>query len=150
MGQTLVKVRNVSTDENGQKTDLYGTETILTYKAFNYVQDRFELLYQCDASGKPIPGNPNLSAQHQREAKESAIVETGPSQKELELQAENERLKNLLANQTQQPVAPLASVEPALEVTQVEEPHKVEESQPAQARRKPGPKPKSQLQEHVA
>jgi hypothetical protein len=148
MGQTLVKVRNVSTDENGQKTDLYGTETILTYKAFNYVQDRFELLYQCDATGRPIHGNPNLSAQHQREAKESVIVETGPSQKELELQAENERLKKLLSNQT--PVAPTAAVEPTLEVTHVDEPPKVEESQQAQTRRKPGPKPKNQLQEHVA
>jgi hypothetical protein len=146
LGQILVKVRNIAKDDSGQKSVLHGTETIITYKSFQYVSDRFELLYQCDENGVAIPGNPNLTAQHQQEAKESVtVVDAGPSQRELELIAEIERLKSLLSGQTnamevkQEPVASPVTDEPKPQA-------------PAQERRKPGPKPKTNqpLQEIVA
>lgn len=127
MKQILVKVRNIVKDEHGQQSELYGTESILTYKAYNYIQNQFELMYQCDENGKMVVDangnpNPNLSAQHQQTAKVKnavPVVKAGPI--------------------IIQEVTP--EVQPEISPVVAEAPQ----------RKKPGPKPKSQeLQEHTA
>lgn len=62
--QIMVKVQNISKDENGHPTELFGTEQIVTYKAFLYLTDRYKLLFQCDENGNEIPGNPNLHPEY--------------------------------------------------------------------------------------
>lgn len=133
--QVEVQVEDISTDEHGRPTELTGTTRILTYKSFLYLNanpddQRYKLLGEVesiDAKGnvKLAPGNPNLNAQHkpahQRSAEHAGSV--GPSESEIQLKAENERLKALLANQGSGPVVP-----------------------PVTERKKPGPK-KKQLTE---
>lgn len=143
MGQIYVKVRDKSTDDNGVPTLTNGVETIITYKAFGYTQDKFELLFQCDENGRQIEGNPNLNAQHRQTARyqKSAdhAVNVGPSQREKELLAEIERLKQ----QTQSVPIQEVKQEPVQDSSE-------SKSDPVVQRRKPGPKPKHQLQEQVA
>jgi hypothetical protein len=72
--QVFVKVRNIVKDDIGQKTLLYGNETVETYSAYKLTSDKFELLFQCDEDGNQVFGengqpNPNLVAQHQETAK---------------------------------------------------------------------------------
>lgn len=127
--QIEVLVEDISKDDNGQPTELFGTTRILTYKAFNYVNanpenPRYKLLYEVDENGKEVPGSPNLSAQHrtslpQRSA--APVVNAGPSDREKELLAEIEKLK------AGQPVQAITPVD-----TEVEKPQ----------RQKPGPKAK--------
>jgi hypothetical protein len=126
LGQILVKVRNISKDEHGQQSELYGTESILTYKAYNHIQNQFELLYQCDENGKMVVdanGNPspNLNAQHQQTAKVKnavPVAEAGPVIQDVKPEVQPE-------------VSPVVADAPQ--------------------RKKPGPKPKYQeLQEHTA
>ncbi len=69
--QIMVKVQNISKDENGHPTDLFGTEQIVTYKAFLYLTDRYKLLFQCDENGNEIPGNPNLHPEYRMAIKEN-------------------------------------------------------------------------------
>lgn len=71
--QTLVRVRNISRDEQGRDTELFGTESVITYKAFLYTREQFEVIEQVEEDGvnpktketlyKPVPGNPNLHAE---------------------------------------------------------------------------------------
>lgn len=56
--QTYVKVRDKS------ESELNGTERVMTYKAFQYTKQIFELIGQCDEDGNLIPGNPNLSPEY--------------------------------------------------------------------------------------
>lgn len=72
--QTMVKVQNISKDENGHPTDLFGTEQIVTYKAFLYLTDRYKLLFQCDELGNEIPGNPNLHPEYRTAIKEKVVA----------------------------------------------------------------------------
>lgn len=67
--QIMVKVQNISKDENGHPTELFGTEQIVTYKAFLYLTDRYKLLFQCDENGNEIPGNPNLHPEYRTTVK---------------------------------------------------------------------------------
>lgn len=128
MKQILVKVRDISKDETGQKTELYGTESILTYNAYKHLSSKFELLYQCDEDGKMVVDqdgnpNPNLNAQHQAAAQQKSAV-------------------------------PVVKAGPVIEETIPDKrdpvvPETVVVATPPQ-RKKPGPKPKQELQEHVA
>jgi hypothetical protein len=90
-----VKVRNISKDDHGQQIEgVSGIETIITYKAYRYTQEQFELLYQCDESGKQVVdqngnANPNLEAQHQAIAKiknAAPVVNSGPVVTETKMQ----------------------------------------------------------------
>lgn len=124
--QTEVLARDISKDDQGQKTELYGTERILTYKSFLYLNAnpenlRYELIGEVDDKGQLVPGNPNLGAQHRQALPQRSaepVVNTGPSEREKELLAEIERLKGL---QTPAPVS---------------------QTLPVQERKKPGPKAK--------
>jgi hypothetical protein len=89
--QIQVKVKNITKDDNGHPTDLFGTETIITYKAFLYLTDKYELLYQCDDNGKEIPGNPNLHPEYRTTAK-SAVAPVA----------------DVRVNASQEPVKPIA------------------------------------------
>lgn len=99
--QIEVLVEDIGKDDNGQPTELYGTQRILTYKAFNYVNanpenPRYKLLYEVDENGKEVPGSPNLSAQHRTPLQQRSVapvVNAGPSDREKELLAEIEKLK---------------------------------------------------------
>lgn len=100
--QIEVQVKDISRDDNGQPTELFGTVRILTYKSFIYLNanpenPRYELIGEVDEKGNLVPGNPNLSAQHRQSApnQRSAepVVNTGPSAREKQLEAEIERLK---------------------------------------------------------
>lgn len=121
--QIEVKVRDISKDEFGRKTELYGTERILTYKSFLMLNSdpenpRYELIAQVEESGKDekgnplykeVPGNPNLEAQHrqqlqQKNAGPADSVTAGPTQKEIEQAAEIAALKAQLAVKMQSPV----------------------------------------------
>lgn len=145
--QVEVQVEDISTDEHGRPTELTGTTRILTYKSFLYLNanpddQRYKLIGEVesiDAKGnvKLAPGNPNLNAQHkpahQRSAEHAGSV--GPSESEIQLKAENERLKALLANQgsASAPVNPVIGSDPVV-------------IPPVTERKKPGPK-KKQLTE---
>jgi hypothetical protein len=83
--QILVRVRNISKDENGHPTELHGTESVITYKAFQYTKDQFQLVSEVEEAGKhkdtgeqlykDIEGNPNLHAEYR----------TTPSQRNADL-----------------------------------------------------------------
>lgn len=133
------------TDDNGQKSVNHGDETVMTYRAFQLVnQKNFELLFQCDESGKQVFGtdgqaNPNLSAQDRQQLRQSVanpVGKPGPSEAEQALQEEVKRLREMLAKKT-----------PDVEITskQIEDAHKVEK--PAGAKRGPKPSKKPQEQE---
>jgi hypothetical protein len=46
MAQILVKVRDISVDDRGVPTELHGNERIITYKAFLFKSDAYELIAQ--------------------------------------------------------------------------------------------------------
>jgi len=112
MGQIYVKVKDVSVDDNQKPTLTTGVETVITYKAYEYVSYKYELLYQCDVNGKQIPGNPNLKAQDLQSVVQKnaeAVVNSGPSENEKALQDEIARLRKQLeqthvAQETAKPV----------------------------------------------
>jgi hypothetical protein len=145
MGQIFVKVRDKSVDDNGVPTLNNGIDTVVTYKAYQYTQDKYELLFQCTEDGKQVFGkdgsaNPNLNAQHRQTAQVrnvAPVANAGPSAKEIAMQAEIEKLKAQLTNQSQPVQEPQR--EPEKSVVQ---------SAPTEVARKRGPKPK--LQELVA
>lgn len=124
MNQILVRVRNKSKDENGQPTLLYGTESIITYKAFRYVSENHELICQVDEHGNEVPGNPNLHPEYRTQAQQKANA----------VHAADTRVEG------KQNAAPQKAVQ-----TQ-------DQAQPE--RKKPGPKPRlkqpTELQEHTA
>lgn len=131
MAQTYVKVKDISTDDTGRPTELYGTERILTYKAFLLKNDAYELIGQSDEDGNLIPGNPNLGPQH-RPAQN--LQNVGPVVNTGEMQAEIERLKAELSKAQGQQVTPPTPVQ-----AEVRE------------KRKRGPRPKEkQLTEQIA
>lgn len=135
-----VLVKEIFRDENGRPTRT-GEQTTISYKSFLMLnsddQPRFELLGEVESVDKNgniklREGNPNLEAQHRQllvpkvaQRDVAPVVSTGPTQKELDQQAEIERLKALLSQQ-----------QPAAE--QVKE------------RKKPGPKSKKMEGEVVA
>lgn len=138
--QVEVLAEDISTDEHGRPTELTGTRRILTYKSFNYLNSnpddlRYKLIGEVDEKGNLVPGNPNLNAQHkpvhQRSAEHAGSV--GPSESEIKLREENERLKALLANQSGNSPVVTGSVS---------------SDAPPTERKKPGPK-KKQLTETV-
>lgn len=68
--QVLVRVKDISKDEHGHPTELTGTERVITFRAFQYTQQNFEIIEQVTEDGlddngqqkyKSVPGNPNLS-----------------------------------------------------------------------------------------
>jgi hypothetical protein len=93
--QVLVRVRDISKDEHGHPTELTGIERIITYRAFQYTQQNFELIDQVVEDGvdengqqkyKAVPGNPNLppefrtaqnAASHADDTRDSAAQEPG-------------------------------------------------------------------------
>lgn len=100
--QIEVLARDISRDEMGRPTELYGTERILTYKSFLFLNNnpealRYELIHEIDENGKEVPGNPNLNAQHrvqlapQRNA--GLAADAGPTEREKALMAEIAKLK---------------------------------------------------------
>lgn len=109
MNQILVKVRVIGKDETGQQFVNWGAEQVITYKAYQYLEQKnFELLYQCDEDGNQVFGkdgqpNPNLEAQHRQQSRvqrsAEPVVKSGPTAKELEQAKEIEALKQLLAKQ---------------------------------------------------
>jgi hypothetical protein len=132
--QVEVLVKDISTDEFGRPTELTGTTRILTYKSFNYLNanpdnPRYELIGEVDDKGKLVPGSPNLNAQHRSALQPNAghAASVGPSQKEKDLQAENEKLKAMLS-------------QAGAIVTAPQEP--VSSEAPVKERQKPGPKKK--------
>jgi hypothetical protein len=64
--QTFVKVLNKSNSE------LNGTESVITYKAFQYTSEQYELIGQCDEKGNLIPGNPNLHPEYRTQVQKDA------------------------------------------------------------------------------
>lgn len=123
MNQILVRVRNTSKDENGQPTLLYGTESIITYKAFRHVSDTHELICQVDENGNEVQGNPNLHPEYRTQAQPKINA----------VHAADTRVEG----------------EQKSQVIQQEQP----KQQIPTERKKPGPKPKQQpteLQEYSA
>lgn len=68
--QVLVRVRDISKDEHGHPTELTGTERVITFRAFQYTQQNYQLIEQVVEDGldengqqvyKSVPGNPNLT-----------------------------------------------------------------------------------------
>lgn len=120
MTQIEVLVKDKSTQE--QRT--------MTYKSYLDLQDRFELIGQCDQQGNLIPGDPNLNPRHQKvPVNDVAVhaVDNGMSMEE-KLAKRDELLKKY------QPQAPEANEEKVeTQEPPTEEPKK---------RGKPGPKPK--------
>lgn len=115
MGQIEVLVKDKST----------GDQRTFTYKSFLDLQDRFELIGQCDEHGNLIQGDPNLNPRHQKVAVNDVAVhavDTGMTMEE-KLVKREELMKKY---------AP-----PIQETVTVDSP----EEQPKQ-RKKPGPKPK--------
>lgn len=133
--QIEVLVRDISRDEMGRESELYGTQRILTYKSFldlnrNPEALRYELIYEVDENGKEVSGNPNLSAQYRVQRPQRSaepVVDSGPSEREKELLAEIARLK--AAQSTEQVSTPVTPV-----VTE---------------RKKPGPKAKPKALQDV-
>jgi hypothetical protein len=74
MTQIRVKVRNITKDDTGHPTELYGTETIITYKAFQYLTDKYELIYQVDGEDNEVPGNPNLHPEYRTAVQQKSAV----------------------------------------------------------------------------
>jgi len=140
--QVEVLVKDISKDDNGHPTELHGTKRVLTYKSFLYLNAnpenlRYEhigelssITYDNDGSIKDYqlnPGNPNLDAQYSRVTALQPLNvvpagNTGPSERELQLLQEIERLKKV--NSEKAAVSAIAEPEP-------------------QERKKPGPKPKA-------
>ena len=129
--QVDVLVKDISKDENGRPSSSFGSTQTLSYKTFlilteNPEDTRFELVGEIesvdkDGNIKLREGSPNLQAQHRTAPPKRSVepvVNSGPTQKELEQQAEIEALKaQLTAGQ-----APAAATP---------------------ERKKPGPKPKA-------
>jgi hypothetical protein len=135
MAQILVKVRDISVDDRGVPTELHGNERIITYKAFLFKSDAYELIAQVDESGNQIPGNPNLGPQHRPLQNQSGAGHVDNSGVNQALQEENARLRAALAQQvTSVPVTP-SPIPPVQQEVQ---------------RRKPGRKPKEEVTEQVA
>jgi len=126
--QKLVKVRDISKDEFGRPTELNGIERVITYAAFKYTTDKYELLAEVkqilDAKGNPaldangdfiheeVPGNPNLDPEYRIAISQKNVAHAADTRVEIQ--------------------------QPAPEVRE---------------RKKPGPKPKLppvELQEHTA
>jgi hypothetical protein len=127
MAQILVKVRDISTDDHGQPTELNGNERVITLKHFQYKRDAYELIAQVKENGtdengntiyEEVPGNPNLEPQYRTQV----------------LQKSAEHAASPVVN-------PNPVILPAQEVAKAQ----TEQVQ----KRKPGPKPK-QLQEQTA
>jgi hypothetical protein len=57
MAQILVRVKDISTDDHGQPTELNGTERVITKKAFLYKQDAYELIAEVVEDGIDENGN---------------------------------------------------------------------------------------------
>jgi hypothetical protein len=142
--QVEVLVKDISYDDMGRPTELHGTERVLTYKSFLYLNanpenPRYELIGEVDEKGNLVPGNPNLSAQHRQQAQhqESAapVVRTGPTQREIELEAEVAKLKASLQGLPT----------PTKEVTEPEkkEPEKTKVEPVQQTGKQRGPKKKA-------
>lgn len=117
--QIEVKVKDISRDDNGQPTELFGTTRILTYKAFLYLNvnpenPRYELIGEVDEKGELVPGNPNLNAQHRPSAQSQRSAEpvgnTGPTARELELLEKIAQLER--AQQAQTALVPEAEKAP--------------------------------------
>lgn len=102
----------------------------MTYKSWLDLQDRFELIGQCNSEGELIPGDPNLSPRHQKMqvAQENAepVVSTG-------IQTMSQEEKMRLKEELIKKYAPKVEEPPVLEP--------VEQEKPAQKKR--GPKPKT-------
>lgn len=119
MNQIEVLVKEKSTDD----------QRIFTYKSFLDLQDRFELIGQCDSEGNLIEGNPNLNPRHRKvTAPENGVVHAANPGMTME-----EKLK--MRDELLQKFTP-PKVEPAKAEI------KVEPVIPAPQRKKPGPKPK--------
>lgn len=69
----MVRVRDISRDDQGHDTELTGTEKVITFKAFLYTRDKHQLISEVEESGKDpqtgeiiykdLVGNPNLSSE---------------------------------------------------------------------------------------
>jgi hypothetical protein len=77
--QILVRVKNISKDDYGHPTELHGVESVITYKAYLYTQDKYELMYQCDEKGNQVfdaqgNANPNLKPEHRQQTLQKSAV----------------------------------------------------------------------------
>jgi hypothetical protein len=109
-----------------------GDQRTLTYKSFLDLQDRFELIGQCDENGSLIAGDPNLNPRHQKVQVNDAVVPAADTGR-VEMTMEEKQAKKA---ELMKKFAPKAE-----EVEKVEQPN---EEQPEQKqRKKPGPKPKA-------
>ncbi len=134
--QVDVLVKDISTDENGRPTRTNGEEKVLPYNSVKILNDpdspRYQIVGEVESVDKDgnvtlRAGNPNLEAQHRpipQQPKKDAgpVISSGPTVKELEQQAEIDRLKQQLA----------AAQTPAAE------------NNPPKERKKPGPKAKAE------
>jgi hypothetical protein len=136
--QVDVYVEDISTDEHGRPTELTGTNRILTYKSFLYLNAnpdnlRYKLIGEVasvDSEGnvKLAPGNPNLGAQHRPAPQQGANLAASTGQSESEKDAEIARLRAQLAQQG----TGTQNVPHETKVT----------DEPQRERKKPGPKRK--------
>jgi hypothetical protein len=114
LGQIEVLVKDKST----------GDQRTFTYKSFLDLQDRFELIGQCDEHGNLIQGDPNLNPRHQKVAvNDVAVHAVEPGMTMEEKLAKREELMKKYA--------------PPIQETVDTPPIEVEKQ-----RKKPGPKPK--------
>lgn len=146
--QVDVLVREIHRDEQGRiNTSRVDEPKTISYNAFLKLnsddQPRFELLGEVESVDKDGNvtlrlGNPNLEAQHRQVLKYNLngverAVESGPSQKEKEQQAEIERLKAIINAQQKTP-AVSENVDPP----------------PLKERKKPGPKKRELTETEIA
>lgn len=127
MNQIEVLVKEKSTDER----------RTMTYKSWLDLQDRFELLGQCDNEGNLIPGDPNLSPRHQKTTVQDVAVhadDTGFKVSQMTME-EKQKLKDEMLARYAPKVEP-AAVIPKQE--NIPEPEKPVEK----VHKKRGPKPK--------
>jgi len=124
MTQIEVLVKDKSTQD--QRT--------MTYKSFLDLQDRFELIGQCDENGNLIPGDPNLNPRHQKVTVNDVAVHAVDNGLTME---QKTAMRDELLKKYQRP-------EPVIESpSEVEEkPAEVPSGEPKQ-RKKPGRKPKT-------
>lgn len=129
--QIEVRVKDISRDDNGQPTELYGTVRELTYKSFlmlnaNPENLRYELIGEVDEKGNLVPGNPNLNAQHRQSAQNQRsaepVVSTGPTVREKELEEELARLKASLQGPPAQTQTVSETYETKVEVAEQQTP----------------------------
>lgn len=145
--QIEVLAEDISRDEMGRPTELYGTTRILTYKSFLFLNAnpdnlRYKILYQVDENGNEVPGSPNLEAQHRVQLPQRnvvPVVDSGPSEREKQLLAriaELEKSNLVTVTLDGKPITTSATTVQDSKMTQVV-------TEQVQQPKKRGPKPKA-------